>query len=88
MKILDSGSCEPLKASVHAGALGLFAIMSLYNAAAFLRRREPHNAVNAVLYGVATVWEHKHVSRHLAACRKAANRRPVLVPTDATEDAA
>lgn len=86
--ILDRGSCEPLKACVHATALGLFTIMGLYNAAAWLRRRERHLAVNAVLYGVGILWEQRHVARHLASCRQLAEGRQVLLQTDADEDAA
>lgn len=69
LHILNRGANEPLKAGIHGFALGLAAVMGLYNAAAFLRRRELHLAVNAVLYGLAAVWERKHVSRHLDACR-------------------
>jgi hypothetical protein len=57
LRILECGSCEPLKLGVHAGAFGLAAVMGLYNAAAWLRRRETHLAVNAVLYAMLTAWE-------------------------------
>lgn len=70
MTILNQGSCEPIKATVHGAALGLAALMGLYNAAAWLRRRERHLAVNTVLYGMAIAWEHRHVAHHLAACRR------------------
>jgi len=86
--ILDRGSCEPLKACVHVAALGLFTIMGLYNAAAWLRRRDRHLAVNAVLYGVGILWEQRHVARHLASCRELAERRERLSQTDRAEDAA
>jgi hypothetical protein len=65
LRILNCGSCETFKAGVHGTALGLAAIMGLYNAAAWLRRREPHLAVNAVLYAALTAWEQRHVSHHL-----------------------
>lgn len=68
LPILDSGSCEPFKAAIHATALGLFALMGSYNAAAWLRRRQNHLALNAVLYLSAVVWEQRHVAHHLAAC--------------------
>jgi hypothetical protein len=73
LPILQRGSCEPLKAGVHAAALGLFALMGLYNAAAWLSRRQRHLAVNAVLYSALIVVEQKHVGHHLAelrACRQ------------------
>ncbi len=69
-EMLQSGSCEPLKASVHATALGLCVVMGLYNAAAWLMRREQHLAVNAVVYAALTAWEQKHVARHLEALRQ------------------
>ena len=68
--VLQNGSCERLKAGVHATALGLAALMGLYNAAAWLRRRQTHLAVNTVLYAVLTAWEQKHVSHHLAELRR------------------
>jgi hypothetical protein len=67
--LLQCGSCEPLKAGVHGTALGLFAVMGLYNAAAWLARREQHLAVNAVLYAALTAWEKAQVAHHLEALR-------------------
>jgi hypothetical protein len=75
LRVLQRGSCEPLKAGVHAAALGLFAIMGLYNAAAWLSRRQRHLAVNAILYSTLTLWEQKHVARHLEECRKCPEER-------------
>ena len=66
LDVLDSGSCERLKAGVHATALGLAIVMGVYNAAAWLRRRQPHLAVNAVLYAALAVWEQQHLTHHLA----------------------
>jgi hypothetical protein len=70
LPVLQCGSCEPLKAGVHGTALGLFAVMGLYNAAAWLARREQHLAVNAVLYTVLTAWEQQQVAHHLVALRQ------------------
>jgi len=67
LDILRPGCSEGLKAGVHATALGLAAVMGIYNAAAFLRRREPHLAVNAVIYAALMAWEQKHVAHHLTA---------------------
>ena len=69
LDVQKPGTSEGLKAGVHATALGLAVVMSLYNAAAWLRRREPHLAVNAVLYAALTAWEQKQVAHHLAARR-------------------
>ena len=70
LKVLQCGSCEPLKTGFHATALGLMAIMGLYNAAAWIQRRDRHLAVNAVLYTVLSMWEQKHVAHHLAELRR------------------
>ena len=74
LDVLKQGTSEGLKAGVHATALGLAVVMGAYNAAAWMRRREPHLAVNAVLYAVLMAWEQKQVARHLAALR---TKRPV-----------
>jgi hypothetical protein len=89
LSVLRCGSCEPLKAGFHATALGIVAIMGLYNAAAWLARREGHLAVNAVLYTALTAWEQHHVAHHLAALRQiheaaaAANTAPAPVEAPA-----
>lgn len=70
LDILKCGTCETLKAGVHATALGLAAVMGIYNAAAWLRRREQHLAVNAVLYAALAAWEQKHVAHHVAERRR------------------
>jgi hypothetical protein len=53
-------------------ALGLTVLMGAYNAAAWLRRRQRHLAINAVIYFTAAIWEQGHVARHLAPCLQAA----------------
>jgi hypothetical protein len=68
LPILKQGSCEPFKAAVHGSSLGLFALMGLYNAAAWINRRERHLAVNAVLYCLGVAWETRLVAHHLDAC--------------------
>jgi hypothetical protein len=79
LDFLDCGSCEELKLGVHAAALGLVAVMGLYNAAAWLSRRERHLAVNTVLYAMLTAWEQQHVIHHLREMRC---DKPVKPPTD------
>jgi hypothetical protein len=72
LPILQRGSCEPFKASVHGAALGLAAVMGLYNAVAWLHRRERHLWINAVVYGCAIAFEQKHVAHHINTCRELA----------------
>jgi hypothetical protein len=72
LPILSRGSCEPFKAGVHGAALGLAAVMGLYNAAAWLQRRERHLWINAVVYGLAIAFEQKHVAHHVHTCRELA----------------
>ena len=70
LAVLVCGSCEALKLGVHATTLGLAAVMGAYNAAAWVRRREQHLAVNAVLYAALIAWEMEHVAHHLALLRQ------------------
>ena len=79
LKVLKCGNCEPLKVGVHATALGIAALCGLYNAAAWLSRREQHLAVNTLLYAALIAFEHRHVSHHIAELR-----RPRQVPESAT----
>jgi len=69
LDILKCGKCEELKIGLHAGALGLAVVMGVYNAAAWLVRRERHLAVNAILYAAMVAWEREHVAHHLAELR-------------------
>ena len=70
LKVLRCGNCEPLKLGVHGMALGIAALCGLYNAAAWLSRREQHLAVNAVLYAALIVFEQRHVAHHVAELRR------------------
>ena len=70
LPILKCGNCEELKLGVHATALGLAALCGLYNAAAWLSRREQHLAVNAVLYAALIAFEQRHVAHHFAEMRR------------------
>jgi hypothetical protein len=78
LEVLQNGKCEELKLGVHAAALGLVAVMALYNAAAWLKRRQVHLAFNAVMYAALTVWEQQHVAHHIAELRRA---QPTAEPT-------
>jgi hypothetical protein len=86
LPILDVGSCEPLKASIHGAALGLCVLMGVYNAAAWLKRRQSHLAINAIVYLAGTYWEHCHVAHHIVRCtppQKAAAIAPETTETQA-----
>ena len=73
LEVLKCGNCEELKLGVHAGALALAALCGAYNAAAWLVRREPHLAVNALLYMTLVAWEQNHISHHMEAIRHPAD---------------
>ena len=68
LAILYPGKCEPLKAAFHGAALVLAGVMGAYNTAAWLRRRQSHLAINAVIYLAAACWEQRHVSHHMHPC--------------------
>jgi hypothetical protein len=68
VKVLDAGRCEPLKAAVHGVLFVTAGVCAAYNAAAWLRRRQRHLAINTVIYSAAVLWERCHVAHHLAAC--------------------
>jgi hypothetical protein len=70
LTVLQCGECEPLKAGVHGSALALAAVMGLYNVAAWMRRRDAHLAVNALMYAALVAWEQHHVAHHLRALKK------------------
>ena len=69
--MLNVGQCEPLKAAVHGVLFATAAVCAAYNAAAWLKRRQRHLAINAVVYTAATIWEHTHVRHHLKECTPA-----------------
>lgn len=52
------------KGAVHGTMLVGAVLCCTYNAAAWLYRREPHNAVNTVLYGLLVGLEIAHVNHH------------------------
>ena len=81
LAILYPGNCEPLKATFHGVALLLAAVMGAYNAAAWLRRRQPHLAINATIYIAAVFWEQRHVAHHLLPCLPSVSPRPTDVST-------
>jgi hypothetical protein len=66
--MLDSGECEPMKAAVHGLLMATVAVCAAYNTAAWIKRRQSHLAINAVVYSVAVWWESCHIRHHLRAC--------------------
>ena len=85
LAILYPGNCEPLKAAFHGVALVLAGVMGAYNTAAWMRRRQSHLAINAVIYLAAAFWEQRHVAHHLYPCLPSAPS--VTVQTEARADA-
>jgi hypothetical protein len=81
LDVLKCGKCEELKLGVHAGALVLAALCGAYNAAAWLVRREPHLAVNTVLYVMVIAWEQNNVANHMEAIRRPRDQK-VLTPRE------
>ena len=81
--MLDVGRCESLKAAVHGVLMATVALCAAYNAAAWLKRRQPHLAINAIVYTGATIWEHAHVRHHLKECTPAVAPALKLVTADA-----
>jgi hypothetical protein len=63
--VLCHGRYELLKAGVHGAALGIAAVCTAYNFAAWVARRQRHSWINATLYGALTAWEYQHVRHHL-----------------------
>ena len=86
LEVLESGRCEPLKAAVHGVLLVTAAVCAAYNGAAWLRRRQRHLAINAVIYSAAVYWESVHVAHHLASCPDVV--APVISPERDLSDAA
>jgi hypothetical protein len=78
-RMLQNGSCEPLKAATHGVALATALVCASYNLAAWIVRRQRHLAVNALLYTAAVIWEAEHVRHHLA-CLPLPQRGPVPAP--------
>ncbi len=83
LRVLESDTFEGLKLGVHGATLGLVTLMCLYNAAAWLQRRQRHLAVNALTYGAAIVLEQQHVAHHWRALRRL-QARSLPAPDPAT----
>jgi hypothetical protein len=46
------------------------ALCAAYNTAAWIKRRQTHLAINAVVYTAAVWWERCHVIHHLRSCSR------------------
>lgn len=68
-EMLEVGQCEPLKAAVHGVLMATVTVCAAYNAAAWLKRRQRHLAINAIVYTAAAIWERAHVVHHLIECQ-------------------
>jgi hypothetical protein len=75
-EMLDNGECEPAKAAVHAVLMATVAVCAAYNTAAWIKRRQTHLAINAILYSAAVWWERCHVVHHLRSCRPTSTATP------------
>lgn len=58
------GTAEAAKLAVHGLMLLGAGVCAAYNVAAFLYRRETHNAVNGVVYLGLTILEWEHLKHH------------------------
>jgi hypothetical protein len=79
-EMLDNGRCEPMKAAVHGVLMATVAVCAAYNTAAWLKRRQRHLAINAVIYCAAVWWERCHLTHHLRDCPRV--ECGVTVPSD------
>jgi hypothetical protein len=75
LTVLCHGRYELLKAGVHGTALGIAALCTAYNFAAWLARRQRHSWINTTVYATLVAWEYQHVMHHL-------NCRVVTVGTE------
>jgi len=87
LKVLKCGKLRRAQARVHALALGVAALCGLYNAAAWMSRRERHLAINTVMYAALIAIEQQHVVAHIAEFRRPANA-PELTTAETIADAA
>ena len=68
VSLFESGEHERLKLAVHGGMLGLSSACLYYNARAWTLRKEPHLAVNTVIYLVLAVIESRKTWHHWQDC--------------------
>lgn len=66
-RVRITGHAEPVKGAFHGLAAVVCGLMFAYNTIAWLFRREPHLAMNALVYGTAILYEGVQTHRHIAA---------------------
>ena len=66
-EFVSQGHAEPVKGAFHGLATVVCGLMFAYNTTAWLFRREPHLAMNALVYGSAILYEGVQTHRHVAA---------------------
>ena len=75
-EFVSRGHAEPVKGAFHGLAAVVCGLMFAYNTTAWLFRREPHLAVNALVYGSAILYEGVQTQKHVAARIQAVPNRP------------
>ena len=75
-EFVSRGQAEPVKGAFHGLAAVVCGLMFAYNTTAWLFRREPHLAVNALVYGTAILYEGVQTQKHVAARIEAAQHKP------------
>ena len=81
-EFVSQGHAEPVKGAFHGLATVVCGLMFAYNTTAWLFRREPHLATNALVYGTAILYEGIQTRRHIAAHARAG--RDASGPRDRT----
>ena len=75
-EFVSQGRAEPVKGAFHGLATVICGLMFAYNTTAWLFRREPHLAVNALVYGSAILYEGVQTQKQVAARIQAVQNRP------------
>lgn len=70
INMLNNGECEPAKAAVHGVLMATVGLCAAYNTAAWIKRRQTHLAINAIVYTAAVWWERCHIVHHLRSCSR------------------
>lgn len=60
----QAGEAERVKLAVHGTMLAGAVACCVYNSASYYFRREKHNAINAIVYGMLVALEVVHVQHH------------------------
>lgn len=68
--MMQAGESETAKGGIHATIAGLAATCAIYNGCAWLKRRETHLAVNALLYAALWGWETYQTQHHWSRSTK------------------